>query len=168
MTAEILPTTGRVVLAKALVALPFLFAVSRGNPAWDAQWGDDNPPTPPLSATGVFDLIGYARPTIVGFLVPDDAGSIVGSGGARYSNSNVPTRYLRVRLSLPVGSYAGQTLREIGLFANPAIDPSVPSGQTLIDPADVVSPGDLFQLHWREPLPLEEGDFFARNFVVRL
>jgi len=168
MSNDTLVTSGRVALAKLLNASKFLFALSRGNPSWDGMWATPNPPVPPINATGVLDLMGYARPTIQDFLTPDDAGVIIEEGGGKYSVSASPTRYARFKLSLEPGVYAGNTLREIGLFMNPTIDPSVPSSQYMIPANKVTLAGDLLQLHWREAQPITEGDHFSRNFIVRL
>ncbi|MBK1625213.1 hypothetical protein CKO32_16765 [Afifella marina DSM 2698] len=113
-------------------------------------------------------FLGYARATIVGFLEPDAAGAIVVDNGTKYAVSAERTRWLRVRLSLPPGTYDGEMIREIGLFASPTIAPSVPAGQTLIDPADVSDPGDLMRLIWMEPQPITAGTSYARNVIMRL
>lgn len=168
MSNDTLVTSGRVALAKLLKASNFLFALSRGNPQWDALWETPNPPVPPINATDVLDLIGYSRPTLKQFLIPDDDGAIVDEGGAKYAVSETPTRYVQIKLSLEPGVYAGNTVREIGLFVNPTIDPSVPLSQYTIPADKVTSKGDLLQLHWREAQPITDGDFFARNFIVRL
>lgn len=168
MSADTLPTEGRVALATKLAASKFLFALSSGLPAWDSQWTTPTPPTPPLDATNVKTLIGYARPTITDYLKPDPSGTIGAETGAKFSVSADPTRYLRVRLSLPIGAYAGATLREIALFVDPEVNSAVAPGQILIAASDVITDGRLLQLHWREPLPLEDGDFFARNFILKV
>ncbi len=43
MSANILPTSARVVMAEALAAFPFVVALSRGNAAWDSAWEQPNP-----------------------------------------------------------------------------------------------------------------------------
>jgi hypothetical protein len=168
MSADILTTCGREVMAEQLVALTFLFALSRGDPSWDATWEDPNPPSPPLSAIGVLDLVGYARATVQGFLVPDEAGLILSDTGTKYTVSETRTRWARVRLSVPAGTYPDETIREIGLFSSPTIDAGVPLGQTIIEPADVSDPGDLNRLVWTRPQFLSAGTSIARNFVLRV
>jgi len=168
MSAETLPTAGRIAEAVKIQASRFLFAVSAGNPAWDSMWTGPNPPSPPIIATDVLNRLCYARPTIVDFLTPDDAGEIRLDGGARFSDSEDPTEYVRIKLALPEGSLDGQTIREIGLFIDSVLDPALPPGQIIIPPAGVLARGSLYALYWREAYPVEGGDFFARNFVVRI
>lgn len=168
MSTEILTTRGREVMAEQLVGLTYLIALSRGDPDWDDLWEGANPPTPDLGATGVADLIGYARATIVGHVVPDEGGSIIADSGTAYSVSATRTRWVRVRMSIPAGTYTGETVREIGLFSSPTIDAGVPGGQTIIAPEDVSDPGDLHQLAYFRPQFLSAGTALARNFILRV
>lgn len=168
MSVDVLVIRGREVQAELLAGLTYLFALSRGDPAWDAAWDEPNPPAPDLTATGVLDLIGYARPTVVGFLEEDPGGQIVADTGTAYSVSAEPTRWLRVRLSVPAGAFTGETVREIALFSTPAIDAGVPPGQTVIAPADVSDPGDLMRLAWTRPQFLSAGTSIARNVILRI
>ena len=168
MSYDVVTTRAREVMAEQLIGLTFLFAISRGNPAWDTQWDDVNPPTPPLSALGVLDLIGYVRPILQGYVTPDADGMIGGENGERFAVSPTRTRYPRVRLSIPAGAFPNQTIREVGLFSSPVIDSSVLPGQTIIDPSDVSDPGDLNRIVWTRPQFLSPGTSYARNLILRV
>ncbi|WP_279480251.1 hypothetical protein [Aureimonas sp. SK2] len=168
MSADLMPLSGRRALAALARASSFLFVLSRGNPAWDGQWTQPNPPAPLLDVEDVLDPFGYARPTIVDFVVPDLNGAIYDDDGGRYSISAEPTRYVRSRLSLPVGAFAGEPLREVGLFINPVIDPSVAPGAVIVPPAAVLSLGDLLHVRWDDRHVLQDGGHYARNFFERL
>jgi hypothetical protein len=168
MSTKLLTTRGREVMAGSMAALPFVAALSAGEPAWDAAWDLPNPPEPSLDVLNVIDLVGYVRPTIVGFVTPDPDGLIVTDEGGTYSNSEERTRFLRVRISVPAGSFTGVRIREVGIFANVEYAPGVPSGRTVLLPGDVVSPGDLFQLVWSPPQFIDAGTSYARNFILRV
>jgi hypothetical protein len=155
-------------MAEALAGLTFLAALSAGDPDWDAAWSEPNPPSPDLGATGILDLIGYVRPTIVDFVTADPAGAIITDDGARYATSASRTRYLRIRISIPAGAYPGVTVREVALFAHPTIAAGVPGGQTILAPADVEDAGDLVHLSWLEPQFLSAGTAYARNVILRV
>ena len=168
MSANILPTSARMVMAEALAAYPFVVALSRGNADWDSAWEQPNPPSPGLDVTDVLDLIGYVRPTIVGFVAADPAGAIVTDDGVHYSTSEVRTRYLRIRLSVPAGAFPDVTVREVGIFANPTFAAGLAPGKTVLDLADVEDPGDLVHLSWLRPQFLSTGTAYARNVIIRV
>lgn len=168
MSNKVLTTRGRVVMAQALSSLPFVAAFSAGDPAWDAQWAQPNPPAPDLGATDVLDLIRYVRPTIVDFLQPDPDGTIVTEEGGAYSLSAEPTRYLRIRVSVPAGAFSDVHVREIGIFTNVEFAEGVPPGKTVLDEADVVTPGDLSHLAWFQAQFLNAGTAYSHNFILKV
>lgn len=168
MSAFVLTTLGRAVMAQTLSTLPFVFAVSAGDPDWDAAWAEPNPPVPPLASTDVLDLIGYARPSIVGFVAEDADGVIVTEEGTAWSTSAVRTRNLRLRVSIPAGAWSGQTIREIGVFANPTFAAGLAPGKTILDLEDVLDAGDLMHVSWLRPQFLSPGTSLIRDFILRV
>lgn len=168
MSAYVLTTLGRAVMAEALAALPFVVALSSGDPDWDEGWEETNPPTPPLASTDVLSLIGYVRPTIVGFVVDDEEGVIVTDEGTKYSTCETRTRNLRIRVSIPAGSWPGETVREIGVFANATFAEGLSPGKTVLDEEDVVDPGDLLHVSWLRPQYLSAGTSLIRDFILRV
>lgn len=168
MSAFVLTTRGRAVMAQTLSTLPFVFAVSAGDPEWDAEWGEPNPPVPPLASVDVLDLIGYARPSIVGFVAEDADGVIVTEEGTAWSTSATRTRNLRLRLSIPAGAWSDQTIREIGIYANPVFSEDLAPGKTILDFADVVYAGDLMHVSWLRPQFLSPGTSLIRDFILRV
>lgn len=168
MSASSLVTRGREVMAEALAGLTFLSGLSAGDPDWDAAWAEPNPPSPDLGATGILSLVGYVRPTIVGFVIADPEGAIITDDGARYSTSETRTRYLRIRISLPAGAFTGATIREVAIFASPTFAAGLSAGKTVLDPGDVEAPGDLLHLSWLPPQFLSAGTSYARNVILRV
>lgn len=168
MSAFVLTTLGRAVMAEALAGLPFVVALSSGDPDWDVAWDEVNPPTPPLASTDILDLIGFVRPTIVGFVIEDEEGAIVTDGGGRYSTSETRTRNLRIRISIPAGSWTGATVREVGVFANPTFAEGLQPGKTVLDPEDVEDAGDLLHLSWLRPQFLSGGTSLIRDLILRV
>ncbi|MBI1620161.1 hypothetical protein [Aquamicrobium zhengzhouense] len=168
MSAYVLTSLGRAVMAEALAALPFVVALSAGDPDWDDAWGEVNPPTPSLGANGILALVGYVRPTIVGFVVEDPEGIIVTDEGTKYSTSEARTRNLRIRIQIPAGSWTGATIREIGVFANASFDAGMPAGKTVLDEGDVIAAGDLLHLSWLRPQFLSAGTSLIRDFILRV
>lgn len=168
MSALVLTTLGRAVMAEALAGLPYVIALSSGDPDWDAAWDEVNPPTPPLASTGIIELIGYVRPTIVGYVVEDEDGVIVTDEGTRYATSATRTRNLRIRISIPAGSWTGATVREVGVFANPTFAEGLLPGKTVLDPEDVIDAGDLLHLSWLRPQFLSAGTSLIRDLILRV
>lgn len=168
MSVSILTTLGRAVMAEALASLPYVVALSSGDPAWDEAWDDVNPPTPPLAAADVSNLIGYVRPSIVGFVVEDEDGVIVTEVGTKYATSATRTRNLRIRIDIPAGSWPGETVREVGVFANPTFAEGLAPGKTILDPEDVEVVGDLLHLSWLRPQFLSPGTSLTRDFILRM
>lgn len=168
MTSKVLTTVGREVMAEAFSALPFVAALSAGDPAWDPQWTDPNPPSPGLGATAIADLIGYVRPTLVDFVEPDPAGTIVTEEGGTFTGATGRSRYIRVRLSVPAGAFPDVYVREIGIFANPTFIEGLAPGKTVLDPGDVTAAGDLAHLLWSPPQFLNAGTAYARNFILKV
>lgn len=168
MSAFVLTTLGRAVMAQTLSTLPFVFAVSAGDSDWDAAWGEPNPPVPPLASTDVTDLIGYARPSIVGFVAEDVEGAIVTEEGTAWSTSAARTRNLRLRISIPAGAFVDQTIREVGVFANPTFAPGLAPGKTILAIEDVLDAGDLLHVSWLRPQFLSPGTSLIRDFILRV
>lgn len=146
---------GAKTIVAAIVARSFLFAISRGLPAWDAAWATDTPPRLTQEETAVKDLIGYVRPTIIGYAKEDPAGSVfANTGGKRYSSTEDVTGLFLARVDIPPDAFPGQTVREIGLFEGPTIAADVLPGQMVIPTDKVTDAGNLFHLSWFQPQPL--------------
>jgi hypothetical protein len=168
MTSKVFTTGGRGVMAGAFSALPFIAALSAGDPAWDPQWTDPNPPTPDPDATAIADLIGYVRPSLVDFVEPDPVGAILTEEGGSFTVIAGTSRYCRVRVSIPPGSFPNVYVREIGIFANPTFIEGLAPGKTVLDPGDVVSEGVLAHVLWSPPQFLNAGTAYARNMILKV
>ena len=142
---------GRQVIATALQAGPWLFALGRGDGAWAS------PPAADYAANGVQDLIGFVRPNIIGFAVQDEGGLFSAPDGTRYAHTSEPTDYFLAHLIVEQGSYQDEVVREVALYYQPAIDESVPAGQIAIASGQVTDPGVLFQLTNIVPITLSAG-----------
>ena len=105
-------------------------AMGHGDVAWDT--------TPVDAGADDIDLVaehGRRRALQVSYATPDQAGTIIVNTGS-YSLSVTPTPFLYVMGSFAFTDAVGQTIREVGVFA----DTQLNSG---IDPSGYIVPGQL-------------------------
>ncbi|WP_020503760.1 hypothetical protein [Lamprocystis purpurea] len=133
----VLTFSGRTALAVAIKEQPLHFAWGRGDPAWDLT-----PVGVAPTATALIDEIGRVLPAVVGYCVPDAAGSILVPTG-QYAPSALPTNYLHLRFDFNYADAAGNTVREAGLFMGSVMVTGLPAGQRYFPPDAVAAPGIL-------------------------
>jgi hypothetical protein len=154
-------------MASALVEQPLHIAWGSGDPAWDDLLDAE---LPALSgATALVSELGRRTPVSVGFVEPDEAGSIVipiglASGGvvqyARYSQVSYTTPYLYVRCNFDNGDAQNMTIREMAMFGGTVVKPDLPPGQQYFTPDDLQDAGLLIAVEIMRPS-------FARSPSVR-
>lgn len=157
MSLATLTDTGRAAIAKAMAARPLHLAWGSG----DATWDNPDFELPGLKpCTSLVHELGRRTPTSVGFVVPDDAGSIVipvsvGKDGsvqeARYSLSATPTPYLYVLTHFNYGEASQAVIREMGVFMDTVTKPGLPPGQRYFTPAELDDPGLLLAVQILRP-----------------
>lgn len=145
----ILTDSGRVAIARAIVAQPLYLAWGLGNPAWDLQSDPE-----PIDADSLVAEIGRRRASVVGFCVPDDAGEIVTVEGGRYRQSLAPTKWVFMRFAFDFQDGGDAAIRELGVFMHVETDPSLPPGQMYFTPEQVLDPGTLLLLERIPRTPL--------------
>jgi hypothetical protein len=135
-------------MASAIKAQPLHIAWGSGDPAWDDMVDADLPGL--VTSTALACELGRREPSSVGFVVPDDAGSIlipIGSDGEgnviykRYKQVEGPTAYLYVRCNFDNADASNSTIREIALFGGTKFDPELPPGQQYFTPDQLEDPG---------------------------
>ena len=165
---------GRTVLAQALLNMTLFLAVGEGDPAWDSE---PLPTTPEeqesrdAALSGLSDLVskvGITRTREKFFVTPDNAGSILMSDGAAYSQSETPTPYVFVRFQLELPDAADSTLRETGIFVGTQLAESVPAGQQYIAAANVVSFGKLIEVDRFAPIVRDGSIGQTFSFILTL
>lgn len=150
MALATLTSTGRAAIALAISARPLHLAWGSGEPGWDAE-GAQLPSLVP--AVKLVNEVGRRTPSHIGFVEPDEAGSIVipvsaGAEGAvqeaRYRLvTDHPTPFLYVQTAYAYSDAPNVVIREMGLFMNTTFVADLPAGQRYFAPADIVEPGLL-------------------------
>ena len=149
MSTATLTNQGRAFCAAAVANETLHVAWGSGDPAWD----EDNAVLPSLvGRTSLFSELGRRIPTSVGFVTPDDAGSVIIPTGllpdgtvqyARYSHADTPTAYLYVRCNFDNADAANATIREMALFGGTVVKPDLPAGQRYFTPDELDNAGML-------------------------
>lgn len=146
----ILTNSGRAAIAKALAASPLHFAWGSG----DAAWGTTIPPES-LNSTSLVSEIGRRIATSVQFVVPDDAGDIEvplfndptsGNITKRFRIITTPSPYLYMRFIFDFADAPASIIREVAIFTDTAVNPTLPVGQRYFSPADIVDTGNMLAL----------------------
>ena len=144
---------GRIAKAMLVAAQPIHIAWGTGLPAWDA-----NPDPEPTNATALVNEIGRRTATQVGFVTPDEAGTIETPQG-NFTLSETPTRYLYVRVVFAFDDAPDAHIRELGIFIGSEPIVGLPAGQRYFTPAQIANPGKLDLL--------DRSQNFQRNGAVR-
>lgn len=165
---------GRTVLAQALLNMTLFLAVGEGDPEWDNQ---PLPTTPEEQATRdaalsvLFDLVskvGVTRTREKFFVKPDNAGTILMSDGAAYSQSETPTPYVFVRFQLDLPDAADTTLRETGIFVGTQLQGTVPAGQQYIPADNVVNFGTMIEVDRFAPIVRDGSIGQTFSFILTM
>jgi hypothetical protein len=129
---------GRTVTGTLMFQQVFFLAVGKGNPTWDTSL---EPPTPTLA--DLVDAVGVTRCREVSYVVPDEAGVIAMSDGAKFARTVEPSRYIYLEFKLDLPDAVPETLREAGVFHGTEIEAGIPAGQFYIPDDDVIDYGTL-------------------------
>ena len=129
---------GRIAMAVTIAARPLHIAWGLGDEAWDSMDPLEWPSL--VKATALVNEVGRRKPSVVGFVTPDDNGSIVvpvekrvteeGTVEVvtkRYAYSAEPTAYLYLRADFDYSD-----------------SPDCPAGQLYFRPDEIVNAGRLF------------------------
>lgn len=148
-TLATLTKSGRAAIASAIAARPLHLAWGSGLQEWDEE-GFALPSL--VEATALTNEVGRRAVTRVGFVDPDNEGDIVVPVGinpdgsvqsARYRQTEEVTPFLYVRVNYEFADASSAVIRELGVFMDTAVDPSLPPGQTYFTPAEIANPGRL-------------------------
>lgn len=146
---------GRIAMAIAIAARPLHIGWGLGEEAWDNMDPLEWPSL--IKATALVNEVGRRKPSVIGFVTPDDNGSIVvpverrvTEEGVvevvtkRYAYSAEPTAFLYLRADFDYSDAPTATLREVGVFMDTEVSPACPAGQLYFRPEEIVNGGHLF------------------------
>lgn len=158
MSIATITLSGRAFMASALKAQPLHVAWGSGDPAWDDMADSDLPGL--VESTALVNELGRRVPASVGYVTPDENGSIVISIGAdgegnviykRYSQSVEATAYLYIRCNFDNADASNSVIREMALFGGTVTDPELPPGLQYFTPDQIVAPGFLIAVEIVRP-----------------
>jgi len=129
---------GRIATAALIAAQPIHVAWGTGDPAWDSA-----PAPEPVDALGLIAEVGRRTATQVGYVIPDDAGTIETPQG-NFSLSLEPTRWLYIRVVFAFDDAPTEHIREIGVFIGTETAEELPVGQRYFTPAQVTDGGQCY------------------------
>lgn len=129
---------GRIATAALIAAQPIHIAWGTGLPAWDAA-----PEAEPVAATGLVAEVGRRTATQVGYVIPDDAGTIETPQG-NFTLSQEPTRWLYIRVVFGFDDAPTAHIREIGVFIGTETAAGLPVGQRYFTPAQIADGGHCY------------------------
>lgn len=156
----VLTHSGRAALAAAVKEQTLFMAVGRGNPAWG-----DTPPPESVTAAALTDEVLRRRVTEVHFVAPDPDGEVSLATG-RYRISATPTQHLFVRCKFDFQDAAGVVLREQAIFVGTQTNPSLPAGQMVFTPDQLINPGVLLLIEHSPPIHRQASTRETFEFVI--
>ena len=145
MTDAVLTNSGRVAIAKAIVAQPLHVAWGVGDGAWIA------PPASGVSQTALISEIGRRTATEVAYVLPNVSGDIVLPEG-RFSRSSTPTKYIYIRVTFDYADAPSSVIRELALFVGTQPISGLPAGKQYFTPGEIADPGLMLQVQNIGPL----------------
>lgn len=141
----ILPTSGRIAIATAIMARPLHFAWGSGLPAWDTT-----PVVESVGNTALVNEIGRRKPTVASYVVPDALGLITcpvfngtGTDIVKFSVSSTPTSNIYLKFEFDYTDAPTSVIREVGLFSSSTEVSGLPLGQMYFSPAQIATQGLL-------------------------
>ncbi len=145
---QVLQNDGRIVLAKALAAMPAHIAWGRGDGVWT------NPPATPANRSALVDEICRRQVVGIAYAAPATQADydVEIKGPIYYKRSAEPTPYLLLTVTFGFDDAAGETVRECAVFFGTVAAPGVPAGKRLLLPAEIDDPGAMYSLDWRAPV----------------
>lgn len=161
MSLATLTTSGRAAMAAAIAARPLHFAWGIGAPAWDEDPDKIHLQVSLVDSVALINEIGRRLIAFVGYVVPDEEGSIAIPIGrqpdgtviqARYAQAFEPTPHLYMRVNFDYGDASDQIIREVAIFMDTAVAPGLPPGQEYFVPADIVDPGRMLVVQRLDPV----------------
>ncbi len=136
---------GRIELAELFKNRPLHLAWGRGLPTWDIT-----PIVEPITATELVDEIGRRIASQKQFVIPETdpnaANTIKVPGGDLYRIVNYPTRWVLIEFVFDYTDGAGESIRELGVFAGTQVIAGLPVGQRYFTPGQIAEPGRLYML----------------------
>jgi hypothetical protein len=154
---SILTKSGRVAIAEALAARPLHVAWGSGDGSWTTPPSEDN------EATSLISEIGRRVATVIGFVEPDDGGSIILPTGT-FEPSVTPTNCLYVRCEFAFADAPSSVIREVAVFAGTEIQVGLPPGQDYFVPSELDTPGRL--LHLQNIAPIFRSPAIRETFEI--
>lgn len=148
-------TAGRAETARLVSTQPIHIAWGTGKAAWDTT-----PEPEPTDDTALIAEVGRRAATEVGFVLPDDNGPIETPQG-NFKKSDVPTRWLYIRVLFAFDEASDKRIRELGIFVGTKTKAGLPAGQKYFKP-DELEAGGAGQLYL-----LDRSQRFDRNGAVR-
>jgi len=149
---------GRAFMAAAVKAQPLYLAWGSGDPEWDEMDDSDLPSM--VEMTALANELGRRVPAAVGFVVPDENGSVIipigqdGSGTvqyARYRQVEEPSAWLYIRCNFDNADASNAVIREAAIFGGTTVDPELPPGQQYFTPGEIVHPGFMLAMEIVRP-----------------
>ncbi|MDR3362615.1 MAG: hypothetical protein LBO64_07235 [Desulfovibrio sp.] len=150
MSIATITLSGRAFMAGAIKAQPLHVAWGTGDPDWDDMADSDLPGL--VESTALVNEVGRRVPASIGFVTPDDNGSIVipigadGEGNViykRYTTSPDATAYLYIRCNFDNADASNSVIREMALFGGTEVNADLPPGLQYFTPDQIVNPGFL-------------------------
>lgn len=151
----ILTKSGQIVLAESISARPLHLAWGSGDGSWTTPLAESNNSTTLLAEIGRREIVEK------GYAVPNVAGSIITPNG-NFNASDVPTRYLYLRVVFDYLDAIGSTIREVAVFAGSTFIPGLPGGQRYFIPSEISTPGRM--LHIEHLIPISRSPTARENF----
>ena len=103
-----------------------------------------------MGYTALVNELGRRLPAVVGYVTPDDTGSIIipigqdGQGNvryARYTQVDGPSAWLYVRCNFDNADASNADIREMAIFGGTLVKPDLPPGQQYFTPGQIDDPG---------------------------
>lgn len=148
MSIATITLSGRAFMAAAIKAQSLHVAWGSGDPAWDGMADSDLPGL--VGYTALVNELGRRLPAVVGYVTPDDTGSIIipigqdGQGNvqyARYTQVDGPSAWLYVRCNFDNADASNADIREMAIFGGTLVKPDLPPGQQYFTPGQIDDPG---------------------------
>jgi hypothetical protein len=149
-------------VAQALKAAGVWVAWGNGDSAWDAV-----PVAEPIGATALVAERGRRRASVIDYVVPDVAGTIVLPQGT-FSISPTPTNQLYVRCNFNATEEVGQAIREAAVFIGTTLVGGLPVGQDYFVPANIATPGTMLILERFAKITRTSSFSVSLEFVLTL
>lgn len=130
---------GKAKIASIIGNAPLTLAWGRGDAAWAAADYQS------AIINGLSDLtheVGRRKVATIGYAVADNNGSLITPHG-RYQVVPSPTDLLYFRVVFDYTENDSEVIRELGVFVDASVNPSLPAGQEFFTPSQITNKGTL-------------------------